>query len=101
MLAADDADKALLSIFSRWQVPLKKTDQFRNKLRRKLIGREDLTDFKALTQQHTADRLIITIKIRVLSNRLDEFGDDAYFVFAEMGFSSLHCWLAKKRHVIT
>lgn len=50
------------------------------------LGREDLTDFKALTQ-HTADRLDYHDKdLEFYQIVFDEFGDDAYFVFAEMDF---------------
>lgn len=85
VLAADDADKALRQSFAKdGKYYLKKTDQFGIKLRR--LGREDLTDFKALTQ-HTADRLDYHDKdLEFYQIVFDKFGDDAYFVFAEMDF---------------
>lgn len=85
ILDAQDTTKALRASFGKdGKYYLKKTDQFGIKVRR--LEKADLPDFKALTQD-TANRLNYHDKdLDFYQTVFDEYGDDAYFVFAEMNF---------------
>ena len=85
ILTADDTTKALRQSFGKdGKYYTKKTDQFGIQVRR--LTKSELPAFKALTQ-HTAERLDYHDKdLDFYETVFDEFGDDAYFVFAEMDF---------------
>jgi len=80
-----DVTKALRQSFSKdGKYYVKKTEQFGVQVHR--LTRDELPAFKTLTQ-HTANRLHYHDKdLDFYETVFDEFGDDAYFVFAEMDF---------------
>lgn len=81
-----DKDSINQSYGKNVQYYLKKNRQFGIKLRE--LTREDLPDFKALTQK-TADRLHYHDKDLAFYNTVyDTYGEDATFVFAELNFET-------------
>ena len=87
VLDAGGDSKALRASFAKdGKYYLKKTDQFGIKVHR--LSKDELPAFKALTQD-TANRLDYHDKdLDFYETVYEEYGDDAYFVFAEMDFSA-------------
>ncbi|CAM4291947.1 aminoacyltransferase [Weissella hellenica] len=85
VLDVDGDSKALRASFAKdGKYYLKKTDQFGIKVHR--LAKDELPAFKALTQD-TANRLDYHDKdLDFYETVFEEYGDDAYFVFAEMDF---------------